>query len=93
MKPGGTTGQTMNRIRRPEDIQPQDYGLLPDTASLQGAAGAGVFRQMLRIRRVEERIGVRYAEQEMRCPTHLTIGQEAPPAAILRLISRSTRAA
>ena len=72
----------MNRIRRPEDIQPQDYGLLPDTASLQGAAGAEVFRQMLRIRRVEERIGVRYAEQEMRCPTHLCIGHEAPPAAV-----------
>ena len=32
---------------------------------------------MLRIRRVEEAIAVRYAEQEMRCPTHLCIGQEA----------------
>jgi pyruvate dehydrogenase E1 component alpha subunit len=32
---------------------------------------------MLRIRRVEEALAVRYAEQEMRCPMHLCIGQEA----------------
>ncbi len=32
---------------------------------------------MLRIRRVEEAIADRYAEQEMRCPMHLCIGQEA----------------
>jgi len=41
-----------------------------------------MYRQMLRIRLVEERIGVLYAEQEMRCPTHLCIGQEAPPAGL-----------
>ena len=32
---------------------------------------------MLLIRRLEERIAERYAEREMRCPTHLSIGQEA----------------
>jgi 2-oxoisovalerate dehydrogenase E1 component len=32
---------------------------------------------MLRIRRIEERIAERYAEQEMRCPVHLSVGQEA----------------
>lgn len=32
---------------------------------------------MLRIRRVEEALADRYAEQEMRCPMHLCIGQEA----------------
>jgi pyruvate dehydrogenase E1 component alpha subunit len=32
---------------------------------------------MLRIRRVEEAMADRYAEQEMRCPMHLCIGQEA----------------
>ena len=32
---------------------------------------------MLRIRLVEEAIAERYAEQEMRCPVHLSIGQEA----------------
>ena len=34
-------------------------------------------RSMLRIRRVEEALAMRYAEQEMRCPMHLCIGQEA----------------
>jgi len=32
---------------------------------------------MLRIRRIEEALALRYAEQEMRCPMHLCIGQEA----------------
>lgn len=32
---------------------------------------------MLRIRRIEEAIAARYAEQQMRCPTHLCIGEEA----------------
>lgn len=33
--------------------------------------------QILRIRRIEERIADVYPEQEMRCPVHLCIGQEA----------------
>lgn len=36
-----------------------------------------LFGQMLRIRLVEERIAALYAEGEMRCPIHLSIGQEA----------------
>lgn len=32
---------------------------------------------MLRIRRIEEALADRYPEQEMRCPMHLCIGQEA----------------
>jgi TPP-dependent pyruvate/acetoin dehydrogenase alpha subunit len=36
---------------------------------------------MLRIRAVEETIAERYSEQKMRCPTHLSIGQEAVAAA------------
>lgn len=35
------------------------------------------YRQMLRIRLVEEALAARYADQEMRCPMHLCIGQEA----------------
>lgn len=34
-------------------------------------------RAMLRIRLIEEEIAARYSEQEMRCPVHLSIGQEA----------------
>jgi len=37
----------------------------------------GLFRQILRIRLIEEMIAERYAEQLMRCPVHLSIGQES----------------
>ena len=37
---------------------------------------------MLRIRLVEEKIADLYSEQEMRCPVHLCIGQEAIPVGV-----------
>lgn len=37
---------------------------------------------MLRIRAVEETIAGRYSEQKMRCPTHLSVGQEGAAAAV-----------
>jgi pyruvate dehydrogenase E1 component alpha subunit len=36
-----------------------------------------LYRAMLRIRLIEEAIAKRYSEQEMRCPVHLSTGQEA----------------
>lgn len=36
-----------------------------------------MYQTMLRIRLIEERIVELYVEQEMRCPTHFSIGQEA----------------
>ncbi len=36
----------------------------------------GLYRSMLHIRMVEEAIAERYGEQEMRCPVHLSDGQE-----------------
>lgn len=44
-----------------------------------GDAGSllAIYRGMVRIRAVEEAIVARYAEAEMRCPVHLSIGQEA----------------
>lgn len=38
--------------------------------------------QILRIRRVEEAIAENYSRREMRCPVHLSIGQEVPPVAL-----------
>lgn len=38
--------------------------------------------EMKRIRHYEETIAARYSEGKMRCPTHLSTGQEAVPAAI-----------
>lgn len=41
------------------------------------SASKELFFAMLRIRMVEEKIAKLYVEQEMRCPVHLSIGQEA----------------
>jgi pyruvate dehydrogenase E1 component alpha subunit len=43
---------------------------------------------MKRIRHVEETIAARYAEQKMRCPTHLSTGQEAVAAAVGAVLRR-----
>lgn len=42
---------------------------------------------MLRIRRIEEALADRYAEQEMRCPMHLCIGQEAIAVGVCETLS------
>lgn len=42
---------------------------------------------MLRIRRIEEALADRYAEQEMRCPMHLCIGQEAIAVGVCAALS------
>lgn len=49
---------------------------------LSSALRRDLFRQMVRIRAVEEMIAARYPEQEMRCPVHLSIGQEAVAAGV-----------
>jgi len=38
-----------------------------------------MFYEALRIRLIEEEIALRYPQGKMRCPTHLSIGQEAVP--------------
>ena len=43
--------------------------------------------EMLRIRLAEETIVARYPEQEMRCPTHLSIGQEAVAAGVCQALA------
>jgi pyruvate dehydrogenase E1 component alpha subunit len=47
---------------------------------------------MLRIRMVEEEIARRYPEQAMRCPVHLSIGQEASAAAVGMALAPSDQA-
>ena len=48
-----------------------------------------LLRSMKRIRFVEETIANRYSEQKMRCPTHLSIGQEAVAAGVCLALNRS----
>jgi pyruvate dehydrogenase E1 component alpha subunit len=47
-----------------------------------------MFFDLLRIRRVEEEIAWRYPEQQMRCPTHLCIGQEAIAVGVCSALSK-----
>jgi TPP-dependent pyruvate/acetoin dehydrogenase alpha subunit len=47
---------------------------------------------MRRIRRVEETIAALYPEQEIRCPTHLSIGQEAGAAGVCLALRTSDTA-
>ncbi|MFQ5912852.1 MAG: thiamine pyrophosphate-dependent dehydrogenase E1 component subunit alpha [Nitrospinota bacterium] len=47
-----------------------------------------LYYQMVRIRMVEERIAELYPEQEMRCPVHLCIGQEAVAVGVCANLSR-----
>jgi len=46
---------------------------------------------MLRIRRVEERIAELYPQQEMRCPVHLCIGQEAAATGVCAALGPQDR--
>jgi len=46
-----------------------------------------LLHNMKRIRAVEEEIAERYSEWEMRCPTHLSIGQEAVAAVVGHLLN------
>ena len=53
----------------------------------KGTDSPALFRAMLRIRRIEEALADRYAEQEMRCPMHLCIGQEAIAVGVCAVLS------
>tara|TARA_Y100000589_G_scaffold328211_1_gene371810 strand:+ start:731 stop:1723 length:993 start_codon:yes stop_codon:yes gene_type:complete len=46
-----------------------------------------IYYILSKIRMVEERIAEEYPQSQIRCPTHLSIGQEGVPAALSTLIS------
>lgn len=48
-----------------------------------------LFREILRIRLFEERIIALYPEQEMRCPVHLSIGQEAVAVGVCAALQKT----
>jgi pyruvate dehydrogenase E1 component alpha subunit len=47
-----------------------------------------IYRKMALIREVETQITLKYREGNMRCPTHLSIGQEAPPAVLSQYLTQ-----
>ena len=48
-----------------------------------------LYKNIYKIREVEKRISSLYAEQQMRCPVHLSIGQEAIPVGICENLKSS----
>ena len=50
-----------------------------------------LFSEMLFIRQVEEAIADRYIEQEMRCPVHLSVGQEAAAVGVCAALEKVDR--
>src|ERR1700682_1765803 len=50
-----------------------------------------LYLAMLRIRTIESRIAERYAQQEMRCPVHLSIGQEAAAVGVCAHLRKADR--
>src|SRR5262249_5119990 len=48
--------------------------------------------EMRRIRAYDEAIAARYAENKMRCPTHLSVGQEGVPAALSQILRKDDQA-
>mgnify|MGYP005989718783 CR=1 FL=1 len=50
-----------------------------------------IYFKMLRIRMVEETISRRYSEWKMRCPVHLSIGQEAPAVGVMENLKKEDK--
>lgn len=48
-----------------------------------------LYYELIRIRIVEETISQKYPEGKMRCPVHLSIGQEAPPIGICSYLTKT----
>lgn len=48
-----------------------------------------IYNKMIEIRCVEDTIAARYSEQKMRCPTHLSAGQEGVPAVLSTLLNKT----
>jgi pyruvate dehydrogenase E1 component alpha subunit len=51
-----------------------------------------ILKTMIDIRTLEEAIAEQYSQQKMRCPTHLSIGQESPPAVLSSLLTKEDQA-
>lgn len=56
-------------------------------ATVPSARLVEFYRKMLRIRLVEEAIAEHYGEGEMRCPVHLSIGQEASAVGVCEALA------
>jgi TPP-dependent pyruvate/acetoin dehydrogenase alpha subunit len=58
-------------------------------AGADSALAPQFYAEMLRIRMIEEEIAARYPQEKMRCPVHLSIGQEAVAVGVSSVLRRS----
>ena len=56
---------------------------------MTGKDANGLLREMIRIRTAEETVARYYPEQEMRTPTHFSIGQEAVSVGVCQALERT----
>jgi len=59
-----------------------------DLYSRESKSEFHIYYKLLRIRRIEEAIANKYSEWKMRCPVHLSIGQEAIPVGLSEHLSK-----
>ena len=71
-------------ITSPRSLSPAGRLDRKEPSALPRDARLALYRSMLNIRRVEERIQALYSQGDMRCPTHFSIGQEAVAAGVCR---------
>src|SRR5262245_43629708 len=71
-------------ITSPRHLSPAGRPGRDEPVPLPREARLALYRSMLKIRRVEERIQALYPQGDMRCPTHFSIGQEAVAAGVCR---------
>ena len=64
---------------------------MTDLSASKAGAALKLLREMLNIRLVEETMAARYAEQEMRCPVHLSVGQEAAAVGVCQALRVTDR--
>lgn len=68
-----------------------DLPQAPDVAALGREAGLALLRDMVRVRRMEERCAELYGEQKIRGFLHLYIGEEAVAAGVMPHLGRDDR--
>lgn len=67
----------------------RDVGSAATGAASDATMLRQMYRDMLRIRMIEEEIAARYPKETMRCPVHLSIGQESVPVGVSRVLRHS----
>lgn len=78
----------MQKLNHKLILQKGEYNISPINC-LESRTAPDLYRFMLRLRRVQEEIAKEYhVANEIRCPVHFCIGQEAIPAALSLLVEK-----